>query len=245
MDGINWNGLNQPNPFANFAEGLRFGADMRQQRERTDLLRQRQQLEVQKAQREQALADEERARRAAVGGAVAKGDYAGARTAAAGDFDMIGEINKMDAEQRKVARENAADLGGFAAGIAKVPYEQRKGIIAQAKPILSQRGFTPEQIDAFDPTDANLQALTASAMDLKTALEQSDREADNKRADAQLSETQRHNRSAEGTAAANARTAASNAARGWAAHNARVKAGGYGTPGVGAAGIPDSDVEID
>lgn len=48
----------------------------------------------------------------------------------------------------------------------------------------------------------------------------------------------RHNRQAEGIGW-------SNTNRGWAAHRARMAAGGYGTPGVGMAAIPDDDVEID
>lgn len=50
-------------------------------------------------------------------------------------------------------------------------------------------------------------------------------------------ETGRHNRVTESIGR-------SNADRGWAAHRARMAAGGYGTPGVGMGIVPDDDVEI-
>lgn len=58
-------------------------------------------------------------------------------------------------------------------------------------------------------------------------------------------ETGRHNRAQEGISRGQLDVARSNASRGWAAHNARVAAGGYGTPGVGGAnGFDISDDEI-
>lgn len=50
-------------------------------------------------------------------------------------------------------------------------------------------------------------------------------------------EARRHNRQTEGIGW-------SNANRSWAAHRARMAAGGYGTPGVGMGFVPDDDVEI-
>lgn len=239
MSDINWAGLNQQrNPFANFAEGLERGTDMRRQQERDNMFAQRQEFEMGQAQRRQALEDQQLARRTAAGAAVAKGDFAGARTAAEGDFDLLEGIGKLDEAQRKAARDNAEDLGGFAAALKNVPYEQRRGIIAQAKDTLVGYGMRPEQIDAFDPNDQNLDAQLASAMDLKTALEEANRLRDDKRAGEQAAEVRRHNRVTEGLSADNNR-------RGWASFNERKKAGGFGTPGVGGGVVADDDVEID
>jgi hypothetical protein len=241
---INWAGLNnRRNPFSDFAEGLQGGADMRRQRERDNLFAQRQAFEIEEATRRRAQEDALAARKAEVGAAVATGDLGAARKAAGGDFDMLESIGKLDAQQRKIAQDNAEDIGGFAAGLSQAPYEQRKAIIAQARPILLQKGFTEQQIDAFDPSDANLQGLVTSSMDLKTALGEVARKADDKRADEQLAETKRSNTVREGISRGQLGVSQSNSARGWAAHRERVKSKGYGTPGSGV--IADDDVEID
>jgi hypothetical protein len=268
MDGINWNGLVQrTNPFDSFSQGLQNGSELRQARIKADQEAARREaynlfgkdpkaaedallatgdLDGAETIRKRREAGEADTRRKAAAGKVATGDYKGAQTVAieGGDFDMAKSIAQMDSESRKAARERAEDLGGFALGIKGLPYEQRKSVIAQAKPILLEQGFSAEQIDAFDPTDDNIAALAASATDLKTALDQADKERDFGLRKEQVGETKRHNRTQEGVAARNSGIAASNSARGWAAHNARVKAGGYGTPGVGGV-VADEDVEID
>ena len=257
MDGINWSGLSQSrNVFADLAQGLRYGSDLRKERQKADqeaartralnlfstdprgaetALMSAGDIETAELLRKRREFEEASKRRANAAELVGKGDYRGAQQAAlsGGDFDMAKSIAGLDIDQRKAARERAQDLGGFALGIKGLPYDQRRSVIQQAASILQQQGFTEEQIAGFDPTDANLQALAAQAMDLKTALEEADRQADNARADRQADETQRHNRASEATAAQNASTSASNAARGWAAHNERRRSGGYGTPGVG------------
>lgn len=222
MDDINWGGLvNRTNPFAEYSDGLQRGVQMRDDRIKIQREHERRKaynlfatdpkgaetalmsagdIDGAETIRKRRMAVAEEARRARVGGMVAKKDYAGAQAEAmgGGDFDMAASIANMDSESRKAARERSEDLGGFALAIKGQPYEQRKAIIAQARPILMEQGFTPEQIAAFDPTDANIQSLVASATDLKTALEQADRQADNQRADSQASETARHNRASEG-----------------------------------------------
>lgn len=117
----------------------------------------------------------QRKTRASVGQMLGSGDSKGARTAAmqAGDFDMVAAIDKMSESQRAQATDNAMTLGAIAIRLQYVPYEERKAALANAKPFLAQRGFTGEQLDGFDPTDANLNAIIASATDFKTALEQS------------------------------------------------------------------------
>lgn len=268
MDGINWQGLQPRNIFNDVAQGFEYGSDLRDRRQKSEAAAARQRAmnifasDPAAAERElMALGDIEtanqlrtRARedrtdkaRSDATAMYGKGDVEGAqRTAiAAGDFDLAKEISGLDATKRKAAKENAEEIGGFAQAIANVPYEQRKAILQQAAPILQQKGFTPEQIAGFDPTDEALRGLVASAMDLKTALDEQDRGRDNARADAQLEETRRSNRTREGISRGQLGVAQSNSARGWAAHKARAAAGGYGTPGVGSADIPDDEVEID
>lgn len=254
MDGINWDGLKGRNIFADFASGMEYGSEMRARRAKAEQEAARRQalnlyatdpaeaeralmaagdIETANAIRTRTRQDRQDKARTDASARYAKGDAAGAQQAAleAGEFDLAKSIAGLDADKRKMARENAEDLGGFAIGIRNVPYEQRKAIIAQARPILMQKGFTAEQIAAFDPTDENITALAASAMGLKEALQQADREADNKRADQQFEETKRHNRAGEAVASQNAATSAFSARTGRMSFEERKKAGGFGTPG--------------
>lgn len=183
MSEINWGlAVNRTNPFAEAINGFQQGTEMRRQTERDNLFAQRQEFEIAEANRKRMAEEAAAARKAKVGGYVAQGDYAGARTAAEGDFDMLESIGKLDEAQRKAARDNAEDLGGFAAALKGVPYEQRRAIIAQARETLTGYGFKPEQLDAFDPTDQALDAQVMGAMDLKTALEEANRQRDDARA---------------------------------------------------------------
>jgi hypothetical protein len=245
MSDINWSlAVNRTNPFGEFADGLQRGADMRRQTERDNIFKERHAFEMEQANRQRQQEEALAARKAEVGGAVAKGDFGAARQAAGGDFDMLESIGKLDEAQRKAARENAEDVGGFAAGLMQAPPEQRKAIIAQARPILKEKGFSDEQIDGFDPSDANLQALVTSSMGLKTALEEANRKRDDKRAEMTAEEARRHQREMEAQGRSRIGLASDANRRGWASFNERKKAGGFGTPGVGGV-IADDDVEID
>lgn len=258
---INFGALQYANPFAAYAQGQEIGQKRRQDQARreagnvfaTDPDRAAQIMlgagdwEGGLTARKYAREDrQEKARTAAVE-KYSAGDAKGARHAAiaAGDFDLAKSIASMDKEQREIARQNAEDLAAVGQGVAGMAYDERKAAIQQLKPGLVARGISAETIDAFDPTDENIAAFTNQALGLKGMLEQQDRAADNARADRQASETARHNRASEATSRGQLGVAQSNASRGWAAHNARLKAGGYGTPGVGSAGVSDNDVELD
>jgi hypothetical protein len=248
MDGINWGGLvNQNNPFASFVGGAQAGQQMKMDRERANLFAQRQQFEMEEAQRQREAAMAEQQRRQAVGGKVASGDYTGAmqEAAQAGDFDMLSSIQKMDADQKAAARARAEDLGGFAMAIKNVPYEQRKAILQQAQGTLAEYGFSPEQIATFDPTDESLMAIAAQAMDIKTALEEANRQRDDMRASEKAKADEAYRAQQLGLQRQRVGIAADSNRRGWAAFNERKRAGGFGTPGVGGVVIPDDAVEID
>lgn len=246
MAEINWGlAVNRTNPFAEAINGFQQGTEMRRQTERDNLFAQRQEFEISEANRKRQAEEAAAARKAKVGGFVAQGDYAGARTAAEGDFDMLESIGKLDEGQRKAARDNAEDLGGFAAALKNVPYEQRRAIIAQARETLTSYGLKPEQIEAFDPTDQALDAQVMGAMDLKTALEEANRQRDDARAGEKAQADEAYRKQQLGLARQRVGIAADSNRRGWASFNERKKAGGFGTPGVGGAGIADDDVEID
>lgn len=191
MDGINWGGLApRVNVFDQLSEGLMRGTEMRQQRERANLFAQKQAFEMEEAKRARAKEDRElatdnenRLERGIIGHMAAKDPKAAAAKAVeVGQFDLAKELSALNESQRKVARENAEDLGGFAVALKNVPYDQRKAVIAQAQDTLIGYGFTPDKIAAFDPTDEALDAQAAGAFDLKSALEEANRKRDDARA---------------------------------------------------------------
>lgn len=173
MSDINWAGLVQrTNPFAEFQQGMESGRQRRLEEDRANLFAKEQQAREQDRQRAMAEDQENRLERGILGH-MAKTDPRAASQKAleVGQYELGDQFAKMDANQRKIARDNAEDLGGFAATLlAQVPYEQRKSVIAQARQTLESYGLKPEKIDGFDPTDEALQGLVASSMTLTQAL---------------------------------------------------------------------------
>jgi hypothetical protein len=123
-------------------------------------------------QRDQQQAEQERRRQ--IGAQAAGGDLTGARTAAlsAGDFDTAGAIAKMSEDQKALALQHAEQQAGVYASLKTYPVEMRKQAIASIKPQLVAAGMDPAQIDAFDPSDANIDALMGQTLGLKDTLAQ-------------------------------------------------------------------------
>jgi hypothetical protein len=93
---------------------------------------------------------------------------------ATGDPGIVDMVSKLDENQRQVALEKAQRLAAVAFKLKQTPYEQRKPALQQLAPALQGAyGFTPEQIAAFDPSDATLDGIISQGMDLKTLIEQS------------------------------------------------------------------------
>lgn len=253
MDGINWGGLvNRTNPFASFSEGLQQGSQMRYDQERQNLFRQEQ--EARMAERtEKARADRENRLETGIVGHMAKTDprAAQAKAVEVGQYELADQIGKLTAEQRKVAEEHADSIATALLPLKDMPPEKAAEMWAQMKPWFAQRGFPEESLSIDFNQPGIVQAHISEATTLKDALAQRNVEADDRRADGQAAEARRHNSVTEkqgaarvGIAQGQLGIARSNSARGWASHNARVKAGGYGTPGVGGV-VADDDVEID
>jgi len=249
--GINWGAIQTPNVLGSYLQGqqVRQGNEDRQyQRQRNVLADQRQARVDTRQDKEWQREDETLQRRQDAFGAYNRGDEASARNRAyeAGDTDLIAQIAALDKDKRAEASARADSLGRLAFGIKNMPYEQRKAALQAASPQLLSLGYTPEQLAGFDPNDGALQGIIASALDLKDQITLADKEADNKRADAQLGETRRHNQAAEGVSRGNLGVAQGRLGLSREAHKARLKGvGGYGTPGGGGGGISDSDVELD
>lgn len=192
--------------------------------------------------------------RQAVQPMIDKGDYGAAMQATALiDPELADQLSKMDDRQRKIADENASKVGAAAFYVrtgSKEGTPERDALIKQAVDGLIAHGLlTPEKAAQIDRSDAGLRKYEMDALGLKEAITQFDKdrtfnatEADRTLRRAADLEKFNWQKQYQGGMLKNAQ---SNAARGWAAHNARVKAGGYGTPGVGGSVIADDNVEID
>jgi hypothetical protein len=168
------------------------------------------------------------------GAQFAGGDRAGAVNAAYahGDFDVADKltdaIKAMDENQRaSLARKNDA-IGRISMAAKGLPPQARVAFVRQNAPYLLANGVSQADLDSFDPSDANLDGHINLSMTVAEALKHQDTVADNVRQDRTFAETQRHNRASEATAASNAETSRLN-------YQARKAAGGFGTPGIGAA----------
>ena len=156
-------------------------------------------------------------------GAAAGGDLAGARKQAlqAGDLDLAKQISAMTKEQQDAARQQAEQLAAIGYALKGKPYEERKAILQQIAPEMSQQGYDPQQIAGFDPTDQNIDAAVAQSMSLKEMIDQAN-------TDRTFGETQRHNKATEGNAAGNLAVSRANLGLRREEHQARQAQGGYG-----------------
>lgn len=147
---------------------------------------------------------------------VQAGNYSGAAqdAAAQGQYDLSGQLSKLDETQRAHAAQTAEIIGKAAYGLAQVPPEQRAAKLQSITPLLIQQGVSEDMIAKADLSDQGLAQLAGQAMTVKDqiAAHQKDQEitntADNNKAlraqaAAQAAETARHNRADEGTAAGN------------------------------------------
>jgi hypothetical protein len=125
---------------------------------------------------------------------------------ASGDADLIDQVSKMDANQRQVAAANADELASVALALKNAPADQRKALIQspQMAEFLVSKGFKPEQIASFDPTDQALDGIIAQGTSLKDLLAQYKDERTAGFEGKKFDETVRHNKATEGVAGKNA-----------------------------------------
>lgn len=118
-------------------------------------------------------------RRKGYGQQFAEGKGAEAAKAAysAGDWDEGGQISKaLDAaseQQRAQVRANAERVAAIVAPLGDLPENDiagRKAYIAQRKADLVAAGYSEQQVDGFEPTNANLATIYSQAMGLKDYL---------------------------------------------------------------------------
>ncbi len=79
-------------------------------------------------------------------------------------------LQSLGGAQRLQASQQAEILGTLGQGLANLPYASRGAVLAHLAPVLAARGLPPAAIAAFDPTDANLAEITASARQMQDQL---------------------------------------------------------------------------
>ena len=86
-----------------------------------------------------------------------RGDFQGAQDAAAGagDFDIAKIVDGMRDDQLQQFQQQADVVGSLAPRLKALPVEQRA---AAAAPILTQAGFTPQQLATMDWSDDGVDA---------------------------------------------------------------------------------------
>lgn len=99
---------------------------------------------------------------------------AAAVQALGGDLDqataLVDWADRADERERQEAISRASVMAPVLANVAALPYEQRRAAIQGQAQALGAAGFTPEQIQSFDPTDQNIRALTDSVLGLEKVL---------------------------------------------------------------------------
>lgn len=109
-------------------------------------------------------------RRAVLGSYQADPKAARQQAYATGDIDLIKQLQSMDEEQRALALERGQTTARIMDRLGRLTYEERKAAIQKMAPdLVSQLGFTPEQIANADPTDAWVDAQQAQYANFQKA----------------------------------------------------------------------------
>lgn len=133
-------------------------------------------------------------------------DLAGATQDAysAGDPDLINAVSKLSADQRAIKAQQTDEVSAVAYALRQSPYEARKQAFPTLAPYLTERGFTPEQIAGFDPTDTNLDTVIAQGASLKELLANAREDRQENDSRRRQDEVEEHNRRMEEIALMNA-----------------------------------------
>lgn len=243
---IQWERLAQPNQTGNLLAGYEAGKAAGVDRETKNALGLYAQgdaegaykallpIDPQKAMAIRRAGREDKAYTAREGVAplIAEGKYGEAAKGIAGlDPEFATQLmtwQKTATAEQKAAAEAAAEkvarallpLKGLSPADAAARWPSIKASLGPDTPDIdfSQPGVIDAHINqAMEVKDLIANDFKAKEFDLK----KTDVEADNRRGDAQL-----------GVARGNLAVSQSNSARGWASHNERKKAGGFGTPGA-------------
>lgn len=139
------------------------GAQGVAQQQRSNFLQQLQMRDLQQGETKLRLQQQQLSRRAELGKLAASGDVGGARRGAlsAGDLELADAFGKLDEQQRAMVGNKIKAAGPVLLAASQVPYEQRRQVIGSAAQGLLAAGWTPQELESFDPTDQAIQGIVA------------------------------------------------------------------------------------
>lgn len=73
-------------------------------------------------------------------------------------------FNTLDEHSRKREEAKWKAAAPLLVRMRQMPYEQRRAFIQSASPVLMGNGWSSEELSSFDPTDQNVDAISAAAM---------------------------------------------------------------------------------
>lgn len=140
-----------------------FGAAQQQQL-------QQQALEMKQAEQQRMLATQRAASQRA-----ASGDYRGAQQAAVagGDFDLAGQIQRLNAGQLEQLKAQGEAMGRVAYSLKPLPETQRRQALMQAAGGLRAAGFSDEELANADLSDGGLNGYIALSTSINDQFSQS------------------------------------------------------------------------
>lgn len=110
----------------------------------------------------------ERQNRLRIGTLATTDPAAAAREAlSGGEFDLAKQLQGMAAPDAEAVHKRAEAVAPLAYQAMKMPYEQRKAFLETNRPYLLANGYKPEELDAFDPSDAALGNIVTQASTLQ------------------------------------------------------------------------------
>lgn len=115
---------------------------------------------------------EKQAERERVGAYFTNPDRAAAKQSAlqSGEVDIAKQIDALGDDEKKAAAGRFKAAAPVAYQALKLPYEQRKAYLQTVRPELEANGWTPQQIDAFDPSDQALTGVVHTNLTLEQAM---------------------------------------------------------------------------
>lgn len=112
-------------------------------------------------------------------------------------------VYDMDKATADRITERGAAMASIAGALAELPQEQRAMALREQAPRLLALGFTPEQLNQTDLTDAGLNRYYRAGMSMEQLIAGKKDERDFGLRERQFGETARHNRASEGISGGN------------------------------------------
>lgn len=85
-------------------------------------------------------------------------------------FEVQKYLGSLDEDRRKLEGQRFKAAGPIAVKAKRMPYQVRKQFLASASPFLLSQGWSPEEIQSFDPTDEALDSIATAAMTMEQVL---------------------------------------------------------------------------